>query len=294
MLRKYVGTATEHIVYEGEAVGAILGAHLIGEELRHRVAATDTSISLNNTAFIKVLPAQGARPGKHLVDEFIAMTDKLSDTYSAIGYGLTVRWISGHSGADGNKLADEEAKWAAQGNSNNITELPDFPRGTLPHSASALRQNYTSSLIPRWRKKWEKSPRYRKMTWIDVSLPSDRYFEIIKSLPNAVTALLTQLRTGHAPLNKHLRAISAAESPHCQHCEGVPESVQHFLLNCLHYRSQRHQLRRGLGCRANNLSYLLTSAKAIPHVVDFVNATHHLRTTFGVIRLEADRRQSLV
>ncbi len=129
-------------------------------------------------------------------------------------------------------------------------------------------------VLERWRKEWEKSPRYRKMTRVDASLPSDRYFKIVKSLPKAVTALMTQLRTGHAPLNKHLHAISAAESLHCQHCEGVPENVQHFLLTCLHYRSQRHQLRRGLGHRANDLSYLLTSAKAIPHVVDFVNATH--------------------
>ncbi len=32
-LCKYFGLATRHIFYEGEAVGAILGAHLIGEEV---------------------------------------------------------------------------------------------------------------------------------------------------------------------------------------------------------------------------------------------------------------------
>ncbi len=123
---------------------------------------------------------------------------------------------------------------------------------------------------------------------IDATLPSDRFYKTVKSLPKAVTVLMTQLRTGHVPLNKHLHAIAAVDPSQCQHCEGTPETVQHFLLNCQHYRGQRHQLRRELGRRANNLSYLLTSAKAIPSVVSFVNATRRLRSTFGVIRLETE------
>ncbi|KAI0793996.1 hypothetical protein C8Q74DRAFT_1193784 [Fomes fomentarius] len=101
---------------------------------------------------------------------------------------------------------------------------------------------------------------------------------------------MMQLQTGHTPLNKHLHTIAAADLPHCQHCEGTPESIQHFLLNHLNYWSQRHQLCRELRRQANDLSYLLTSMKAIPHIVNFVNVTHQLWSTFRVIRMETDQR----
>ncbi len=121
-------------MYEGEASRA----HLIGEELWLWIAAMDISLSLDNTTFIKVLHAWGARSGKHLVDEFIIMTDQLSTDFSVIRYTLTIRWIPGHSSADGNKLADKEAKWAAEGNSSDIMEFPVYLRGTMPGSASVL------------------------------------------------------------------------------------------------------------------------------------------------------------
>lgn len=159
-------------------------------------------------------------------------------------------------------------------------------RGTLPDGVSAIRQAYKVILLPRWREQWKKSPRYTKISRVDPTLPSDQYFKMVKSLPKAVTSLLTQLRTGHAPLNGHLHAIAAVDSSHCQHCPGTPETVLHFLMNCPRYRSQRHQLRRELGRNVNNLSYLLPSKKAVPPVVKFVNATHRLRPTYGVIRLE--------
>lgn len=133
-LRKHIRPATEHIMYEGEASRA----HLIGEELRLWIAAMEISLSLDNTTFIKVLHAWGARSGKHLVDGFIIMMDQLSTDFSVIRYTLTIRWIPGHSSADGNKLADEEAKWAAEGNSSDIMELPVYLRGTMPGSASVL------------------------------------------------------------------------------------------------------------------------------------------------------------
>ncbi|KAI0767744.1 hypothetical protein C8Q74DRAFT_1163953, partial [Fomes fomentarius] len=94
-------------------------------------------------------------------------------------YKLTVRWISGHSGAEGNEMVDEEAKWAAQGNSSDAAELPEFLRGVLPDGVSATRQAYSATLLPRWKEKWKTSPRYTKMSRIDPSLPSDKFFKAV-------------------------------------------------------------------------------------------------------------------
>lgn len=263
VLQKYPRPATKHIVYEGEAVGAILGMHLIGEALRWHLHAGEIPLSLDNTTFIKALDLRAAHPGKYLVDVFINAMDKLSEQIIGKDYKLMVRWISGHSGAEGNEMADEEVKWATQGNSSNTAELPEALHGTLPDRVSAIQQAYSATLLPRWKERWKTSPRYMKLSRIDLTLPSDKFFKAVKSLLKAVASLLTQLQTG-IPLNKHLHKISATESLHCQHCLEVPKTV----MTCPCYCSQRHQLRQELGQSASSLPYLLTRKKAIPTLSD--------------------------
>ncbi|KAG2737837.1 hypothetical protein P692DRAFT_20657274, partial [Suillus brevipes Sb2] len=56
------------------------------------------------------------------------------------------------------------------------------------------------------------------------------------------SSLLFQLRTGHAPLNKHLHCIAKAPSPICQQCRQREETVHHFIITCPQYTRQRHTL----------------------------------------------------
>lgn len=37
------------------------------------------------------------------------------------------------------------------------------------------------------------------------------------------------LRTGHAPLNRHLHRLGKVENPFCLHCPDTEEMVHHFL-----------------------------------------------------------------
>lgn len=179
---------------------------------------------------------------------------------------------------------DEEAKWATQGNSSDVAELPEFLHSTLPDRVSTIWQAYKDTLLPQWQEQWRKSLRYMKMSHDNLTLPSDKYFKMVKLLPKAVTLLLTQLRTSHAPLNGHLHAILAVDSSHW-----TPETILYYLMDYPCYQSQRHQLRQELGHKANNLSYLLSSKsskKAVPPLIKFVNATHQLRPTYGVIWMD--------
>jgi len=55
--------------------------------------------------------------------------------------------------------------------------------------------------------------------------------------------IITKLRAEHAPLNAYLYYIvKVKDSPLCEVCK-VDESVQHFLIDCKQYDSQRYQLR---------------------------------------------------
>ncbi|OAX32906.1 hypothetical protein K503DRAFT_651940, partial [Rhizopogon vinicolor AM-OR11-026] len=55
-------------------------------------------------------------------------------------------------------------------------------------------------------------------------------------------SLLFQLRTGHAPLNKHLHCIAKVPNPACQHCYLREETVRHFLIVYHPYARQCHKL----------------------------------------------------
>ncbi|KAG2117577.1 hypothetical protein DEU56DRAFT_717063, partial [Suillus clintonianus] len=62
---------------------------------------------------------------------------------------------------------------------------------------------------------------------------------------------LFQLRTGHAPLNKHLFRIAKVPSPICQQCHRKEETVHHFLIACPAYTQQRLTLQNEIGPRAS-------------------------------------------
>ena len=46
------------------------------------------------------------------------------------------------------------------------------------------------------------------------------------------TSIVTQLITGHAPLNKHLHRIGKAGLPLCPSCHEHEETIPHFILHC--------------------------------------------------------------
>ena len=107
----------------------------------------------------------------------------------------------------------------------------------LPCSIPALRHTNLTKLCRKWKRRWRKSPRYRFASHIDTSLPSNTYLKLINDLNRSQSAILTQLRTGHSPLNQHLFRIHHSETPVCQHCRGItPETVIHYLLQCPHYQ----------------------------------------------------------
>ncbi|KAF8573797.1 hypothetical protein K439DRAFT_1281873, partial [Ramaria rubella] len=78
------------------------------------------------------------------------------------------------------------------------------------------------------------SPRYKKLSKIDPSLPNHHLFKTLSSLPRRATSIITQMRTGHVGLNVFLKKIKAADSTLCSTCH-LPETVAHYLLHCRRY-----------------------------------------------------------
>jgi hypothetical protein len=211
------------------------------------------------------------------------MADKIARSASQ-GYTLTLCWISGHSGVEGNERADEEAKSAAQGQSSDKRLLPKYLKNNeLPYSTSATKQCFTATLKSDWKALWQTSRRFHKMNAIDNSFPSPNFLRLTKQIRRAQASTLIQLRTGHVGLNFHLHRIKKIDSPQCPHCDGITESIHHFLLTCPHYRNERHEMALALRRDANSMAFILNKKKGIKALLKFVNSTGRLKLNLGEV-----------
>lgn len=274
-LQYRLGELMKHTVYEGELVGLNLGTELLRKESR----ISEVSIYTDNQAGIQALDSFKPTPGHYLADEFLIEISRIKCRFPRCS--ISVRWIPGHEGVQGNEMADDTAKKAViEGSSHNATLPPCFRRiNTLPHSRSALKQQFQVELKVANSLKFAKSPRYNALKHIDNSAPSNAFQKLTHELPCCHTSILVQLCTGHAPLNKHLHRIGCANSPTFPACEGGVESVLHFLVTCPAHEPHRRNLHRALKHHSHSLNVLLNNPEAFWPLFHFINKTGRFRDT---------------
>lgn len=91
---------------------------------------------------------------------------------------------------------------------------------------------------------------------IDTDLLGPHVRRIYDSLKRRQANTLVQLRTGMARLNGYLHQIGAIETGECI-CGPMTETVEHFLLHCKEWGTQRKELLERAGIRTDMLSHLL-------------------------------------
>lgn len=88
--------------------------------------------------------------------------------------------------------------------------------------------------------------------------------------------MLTQLRTGHAPLNYHLHW----GIPFCQNCRNKRETVFHFIMSCSAYQEHRTRLRDKIPQELYTFASLLSHRKCIEELLLHVECTGRLSHIF--------------
>ena len=154
------------------------------------------------------------------------------------------------------------AKEAAELGSSNLHQLPQILHEQLPISLSAKKQHIgkqTNRAKISW---WRSTKQYRHIGRIDPRLLSVSFIRATEDLNCRQTSVLTQLQTGHIPLNKYLYR---GDSPYCQHCP--PHHRGHWPL--LIRLWQIHTTETGTHTIAQTRSIL----QAIPSIQQ--NAMHH-------------------
>lgn len=155
-----------------------------------------------------------------------------------------------------------------------------------PLSVSALKTEYHTELRVQATQTLQKSPRYGRIRTIDPTLPSNNFRKLVRGLSRKQMAIITQLRTGHVPLNHHLHRINRAESAACPGCGYARETVLHFLTQCPAWETARTPLVKKLWRKAYDLRTILNTREAIPALLRFITDTGRLEPTFGDLRIK--------
>ena len=119
------------------------------------------------------------------------------------------------------------------------------------------------------------------MSKIDSTSPSNKFCTLTRDPTRVQTSLITQLRTGHILLNKHLYCIKKSSSLTCSSCQQSEESVHHFLYECRAYCHARVKMLRKLGHKASSTRHLLSTEGGIQEVLKYAAETERLRSIFG-------------
>ncbi|CAG2258159.1 unnamed protein product [Mytilus edulis] len=146
---------------------------------------------------------------------------------------VSIEWTPGHADIQGNELADQLAKKAAQ-EAEKIQSIPIFTKQDIQKGAK-------DSVMLKWQNRWDTSDKGRRyyafQQNVKNTLPKDK--------PSTeIYRITTSLRTGYCNLNSYKSMICPALIDKCS-C-GQIETVDHYLLDCENYEEAREKLRSAL------------------------------------------------
>ena len=150
---------------------------------------------------------------------------------------VNVNWIPSHVGHLGNEVADRLAKLGSYGGDSHRTR----PEPYLPVSLT-----YINSTIKEWglrehQKKWRTRKKKSDCRQTKMMLPSirNKAWNFIQNWTRRDVMYITQILTGHACVNKHLKEMGFADTKACEHCNDPIESIEHILGDCPKYNQIR-------------------------------------------------------
>ena len=167
---------------------------------------------------------------------------------STSGNSICFIWIPSHIGIPGNTLADSEAKASLR-----------LPVSNLPVPHTDFVGLIKSHSDKRWQQSWDTEV-YNKLHSIQPII----HPQPIYKLPRRDERLLHRLRIGHTYLT-HNFLLKREQPPQCTHCQ-VPLTVQHILLDCTHFNTERVQ-----HFNSTSLHDLFTNVTP-RHIIDFIKA----------------------
>lgn len=228
-------------------------------------------------------------PGHYIFYAFYNSITALLKEHTSIK--IKIKWVLGYKGVEGNEKADEQAKKVITEGSSDPDKLLKIFRKKLPYSKLAMPKAFGEKLKGRAQKAWMASQCYDRIKKTDLMIPMNKYLKLITLLPRKLASILSQLRTGHAPLAKHSHHIEKIDSPTCPACQQTDETIQHFMLHYPAHNAARQVLQNDMGGRDINITKLLTTPETLHTLFKYVADTGRWHNTFSKLpTLEEEQR----
>lgn len=223
-LRLRLGAQAFYTAHDGELASVLLALLLA------RDAPQDTSfvwiLNDNQTVINEITDPPPPKTGQHLrqliARELHRLLDRLPNATVAFIWCAKGSGLEAHSAVD--TLAKETTKLAT------VSDLP------ISHPAlqAQIRLQERRRPTPD-----EVDPAILRRLHHTYQ-PLDT-FKALSRLRRSDATIVTQLRSGHCPLNSYLHCFKVADTPNCSLCR-QPESVEHFLLTCRKFAGLRRRL----------------------------------------------------
>ncbi|XP_036341513.1 uncharacterized protein LOC118750890 [Rhagoletis pomonella] len=136
---------------------------------------------------------------------------------------VTLWWVPGHEGFEGNERADYLAKRGAQ---TRMHGPEPFCGTSIGYTAELLRSREESQIAAHWRK--SKGMRQSKK----FITPSKRNSERLRELSREGLRTITGYLTGHCKLRYHLNKMGLSVETDCRFCGLAEETSEHILCDC--------------------------------------------------------------
>ena len=146
---------------------------------------------------------------------------------SVTGTRLRFLWVPGHKGIFGNEQADKFAKEALS--ICTITKIPV--------EYQSIKRRIRNVITKAWQAQWTNTSRATQLRRIK---PQVENWSTANRKNRREEKVLSRLRLGHT-VYTHSYIYSQEARPVCTSCNH-PQTVEHILLQCLHYRRQRNRI----------------------------------------------------
>jgi ribonuclease HI/exonuclease III len=179
------------------------------------------------------------------------------------GVPLKLQWVPGHKGIPGNEEADKAAKESA-------TLIGPHEKPSIRY-LSAIYSLVRSLLGKVWKTRWKTSIKGRHLFELTPE-PTRAVRKLHAGVPKAISALITQLRTGKIGFNAflHNRRVPGFTTSRCD-CDLGAMTVRHVLLTCPKWKGNRQRYLARL--KTSDIRQILNTPDGSKAAAQFILAT---------------------
>ena len=176
---------------------------------------------------------------------------------------ITISWIPGHEGYEGNEAADVAAKRATE-------EIPYGPEPFLPIAEGSYK-----GAVKDWCRRehtivWNEHTDCRQSK-VALAPPTKTRRKQYCRFPRSTLRKIVGVQTGHCALNRHLKLIGEIPAALCKKCSEEDETVEHYLCKCPAYAHNRTNI-----WGAPTIPYTQTNAMSLKSIALFLRETKRL------------------